>query len=63
MKTNLTEPQKEKIKKAIEEWKKKVDHLLPQEGRQEFSERERLLRKRKAFDIKGYVKSIYGRQA
>jgi len=54
--------QKEKIKNAIDNCFNRLDYMLSPEGRQEFSERERLLRERKAFDIKGYVKSIYGRR-
>ena len=54
--------QNEKIKNAIDNCFNRLDHMLSPEGRQEFSERERLLGERKAFDIKGYVKSIYGRR-
>ena len=54
--------QKQKVIQSIDKCINRLDYMLSPEGRQEFSERERLLRERKAFDIKGYVKSIYGRR-
>ena len=54
--------QKEKIKNAFDRCFNKIDHILSPEGRQEFAEKERLLRERKAFNIKNYVKSLYGRR-
>ena len=54
--------QKQKVIQAMDKCIKRLDHMLSPEGRQEFSERERLPRERKAFDIKGYVKSVYGRR-
>jgi hypothetical protein len=54
--------QKLKVIQAMDKCIKRLDHMLSPEGRQEVAEREILLRKRRAFDIKGYVKSIYGRR-
>jgi hypothetical protein len=54
--------QKQKVIQAMDKCIKRLDHMLSPEGRQEVAEREILLRKRRAFDIKGYVKSIYGRR-
>ena len=54
--------QKEKIKNVIDNCFNRLDYMLSKEGRAEFDERERLLRARKSFDIKGYVKNIYGRR-
>ena len=54
--------QKQKVIQAMDKCIKRLDHMLSPEGRQEVAEREILLRKRRAFDIKGYVKSMYGRR-
>ena len=54
--------QKQKVIQAMDKCIKRLDHMLSPEGRQEVAEREILLRKRRAFNIKGYVKSIYGRR-
>lgn len=54
--------QNEKIKRAIDNCFNRLDHMLSKEGRQELAEKERLLRERKAFNIKNYVKSLYGRR-
>ena len=54
--------QKQKVIQAMDKCIKRLDHMLSPEGRQEVAEREILLRKRRAFDIKGYVKNLYGRR-
>ena len=54
--------QKQKVIQAMDKCINRLDYMLSKEGRAEFAERERLLRARKSFDIKGYVKNLYGRR-
>tara|TARA_R110000868_G_scaffold154576_3_gene380631 strand:+ start:1403 stop:1615 length:213 start_codon:yes stop_codon:yes gene_type:complete len=54
--------QDQRIKNAIDNCFNRLDYMLSKEGRQEFAEKEILLKKQKAFDVRGYVKSIYGRR-